>query len=37
MASKMHAAVVEQFRKPLKLLELDILSPGPGEMVELRR
>jgi propanol-preferring alcohol dehydrogenase len=33
MASKMHAAVVEQFRKPLKLLELDIPSPGAGEIL----
>jgi alcohol dehydrogenase, propanol-preferring len=29
----MHAAVVEQFRKPLKLLELDIPSPGTGEIL----
>jgi mono/diheme cytochrome c family protein len=33
MAPKMHAAVVEQFRKPLELLELDIPSPGAGEIL----
>jgi len=33
MAPKMHAAVVEQFRQPLKLLELDIPSPGAGEIL----
>ena len=30
MAPKMHAAVVEQFGKPLSLLELDVPSPGAG-------
>jgi propanol-preferring alcohol dehydrogenase len=33
MPSKMHAAVVEQFGKPLSLVELDIPSPGPGEIL----
>ena len=31
--SKMHAAVVEQFEKPLSLVELNIPSPGPGEIL----
>jgi Zn-dependent alcohol dehydrogenase len=31
MAHKMHAAVVEQFGKPLELVELDIPSPGPAK------
>jgi propanol-preferring alcohol dehydrogenase len=29
----MHAAVVEQFGKPLSLVELNIPSPGPGEIL----
>ena len=33
MTSKMHAAVVEQFGKPLALLEWDIPSPGAGQIV----
>ena len=33
MPSKMQAAVVEQFGKPLLLVELDIPSPGPGEIL----
>ena len=33
MASKMHAAVVEQFGKPLVLREFDIPSPGPGQIL----
>jgi propanol-preferring alcohol dehydrogenase len=33
MPSKMNAAVVEQFRKPLVLREWDIPSPGPGQIV----
>jgi D-arabinose 1-dehydrogenase-like Zn-dependent alcohol dehydrogenase len=33
MPSKMHAAVVKQFGKPLSLVELDIPSPGPGEIL----
>ena len=30
MTRKMHAAVVEQFGKPLVLREWDIPSPGPA-------
>jgi propanol-preferring alcohol dehydrogenase len=33
MALKMHAAVVEQFGKPLSLLELDVPSPGAGQIL----
>jgi propanol-preferring alcohol dehydrogenase len=33
MPSKMNAAVVEQFRKPLVLREWDIPSAGPGQIV----
>lgn len=33
MARKMHAAVVEQFGKPLALQEWDIPSPGPGQIL----
>ena len=33
MATKMHAAVVEQFRKPLSLLEWDVPSPGAGQIL----
>jgi propanol-preferring alcohol dehydrogenase len=33
MAPKMHAAVVEQFGKPLSLLELDVPSPGAGQIL----
>jgi len=33
MAPKMHAAVVEQFRKPLSLLEWDVPSPGAGQIL----
>ena len=33
MASTMHAAVVEQFGKPLRLLEWDIPSPGAGQIL----
>lgn len=33
MASKMHAAVVEQFGKPLVFRELDIPTPGPGQIL----
>jgi alcohol dehydrogenase, propanol-preferring len=33
MVSKMHAAVVEQFRKPLELQELDVPSPRAGEIL----
>jgi len=33
MPLKMHAAVVEQFGKPLSLLEWDIPSPGPGQVL----
>ena len=32
-APKMHAAVVEQFGKPLTLKELDIPSPGAGQIL----
>ncbi len=33
MTRKMHAAVVEQFGKPLVLKEWDIPTPGPGQIV----
>src|SRR5271154_6034454 len=33
MVPKMHAAVVEQFGKPLSLLEVDIPSPGAGQIL----
>jgi alcohol dehydrogenase, propanol-preferring len=33
MKTKMHAAVVEQFGKPLVLREWDMPSPGPGQIV----
>jgi propanol-preferring alcohol dehydrogenase len=33
MAGKMHAAVVEQFGKPLVLREWDVPSPGAGQVV----
>jgi propanol-preferring alcohol dehydrogenase len=33
MIRKMHAAVVEQFGKPLALREWDIPTPGPGQIV----
>ena len=33
MAPKMHAAVVEHFRKPLSLLEWDVPSPGAGQIL----
>ena len=33
MAPKMHAAVVEQFGKPLSLLQLDVPSPGAGQIL----
>ena len=33
MNSKMHAAVVEQFGKPLVFRELDIPTPGPGQIL----
>jgi len=33
MALKMHAAVVEQFGKPLSLLELDVPPPGAGQIL----
>ena len=33
MASMMHAAIVEAFRKPLVLRELAIPTPGPGQIV----
>ena len=33
MTRKMHAAVVEQFGKPLVLQEWDIPSPGPGQIL----
>ena len=32
MTHKMHAAVVEQFGKPLVLKEWDIPTPGPGQI-----
>ena len=33
MIRKMHAAVVEQFGKPLAFREIDIPSPGPGQVL----
>jgi propanol-preferring alcohol dehydrogenase len=33
MSSKMHAAVVEQFGKPLVFREYDIPTPGPGQIL----
>ena len=33
MAPKMHAAVVEQFGKPLSLLELEVPAPGAGQIL----
>src|SRR5271155_3934550 len=33
MPLKMHAAVVQQFGKPLALLELDVPSPGAGQIL----
>jgi propanol-preferring alcohol dehydrogenase len=33
MARKMHAAIVEQFGKPLALQEWDIPTPGPGRIL----
>jgi propanol-preferring alcohol dehydrogenase len=33
MAHKMHAAVVEQFGKPLTLREWDVPSPGAGQIL----
>ena len=33
MAPKMHAAVVEHFRKPLSLLEWDVPSLGAGQIL----
>ena len=33
MTHKMHAAVVEQFGKPLALLEWDVPSPGAGQIL----
>jgi propanol-preferring alcohol dehydrogenase len=33
MTSKMKAAVVEQFGKPLVLTELDVPKPGPGQVL----
>ena len=33
MTRKMHAAVVEQFGKPLVLQEWDIPTPGPGQIL----
>src|SRR6202034_3238425 len=33
MAPKMHAAVVEQFGKPLSIVELDVPSPGAGQIL----
>ena len=33
MAIKMRAAVVEQFGKPLELLEWDVPSPGAGQIL----
>ena len=33
MARKMHAAVVEQFGKPLVFREYDIPTPGPGQIL----
>jgi alcohol dehydrogenase, propanol-preferring len=33
MAGKMQAAVVEQFGEPLVMRELEIPTPGPGQIV----
>jgi propanol-preferring alcohol dehydrogenase len=33
MAHKKHAAAVEQFGKPLGLLEWDVPSPGAGQVL----
>src|SRR6202453_1106403 len=33
MSPKMHAAVVQQFGKPLELLEWDVPSPGAGQIL----
>jgi propanol-preferring alcohol dehydrogenase len=33
MSKKMQAAVVEAFGKPLKLIEIDVPTPGPGEIL----
>ena len=33
MAGKMHAAVVEHFKKPLVFQEWDIPTPGPGQIL----
>jgi len=33
MQLKMHAAVVERFGKPLDLVELDVPSPGTGQIL----
>ncbi len=33
MSPKMHAAVVEQFGKPLEFLERDVPTPGAGQIL----
>jgi propanol-preferring alcohol dehydrogenase len=33
MSKKMRAAVVESFKEPLVLCELDVPVPGPGQIV----
>ena len=33
MSPKMHAAVVEQFGKPLELVEWDVPTPGAGQIL----
>ena len=33
MTTRMHAAVVEQFGKPLSLREIEIPAPGPGQIL----
>ena len=33
MTRKMHAAIVEQFGKPLVFREVDIPTPGPGQIL----
>ena len=33
MPRTMHAAIVEQFGKPLIFRELDIPTPGPGQIL----
>ena len=33
MTNKMHAAVVEQFGKPMVLQECNIPTPGPGQIL----